>query len=689
MNIESIKDLVGFIQQEQQSSDREESLLQKLERQKRLLLKKQELDDWRKIAEATKAYCEQQKLTNRHRLERANATKNLCHKIDQMKIEVQKVIDRSIEQTLNSAQEQSRRFHLKEENREKKRLQIGELKRQLERHEEIAKHIRESKGQAMLRAAKATAEEEGRKLEYAKLERDKLIQVQIEKEAGEWEECKEEFVEIGSLWSQVKMQEQENDAIEANIDSLKAEIVKTTEELEQQRIFEEEEAKRQEEESSQRALTPIKISHPDVGLFKDPNDFPSITTKIEACRRSYENIFKRPEYRELKKMKSEKRVKLRKPSQHMQVLPKSKHEAGKRKLAVVVPKLKIDSTSQPKGVVSAFLSETGTNPTEVVVDQPPRKTISIVPDPEARVPSKVSVTKKPSKPAKQDVTPAVRRLKLKPEKLDFREIPTPPKETKTIENSAPPSKKRAVTMELTQENIDAILSTAKRPKKQHSQKPPEQPKPKTEHPKPKPEQPKPKIEQPNPKTEQPKPKKVTIDPKPVQILIEPEPLSPTSSIPQEEPSASSDPPQSPASVADEPTPEQQSGADGSNSGGSSPSPPRHHPKELDGISLGGSISSLELTDRESVSDLGFDLSPVGSFDESGSGENNKRAGSSSPGMDFDFLDAANSSPPKAPKVASQGSSKRGSQPKKPSKKSDGFDFMEEGGGDDSGAFDFF
>lgn len=596
----------------------------------------------------TKTYSEQQKLTNRHQLERANATKKLCHKIDQMKIEVQRVIDRSIEQTLSSAQEQSRRFHLKEEHRDKKRLHICELRGQLDRYEEIARHIRESKGQAMLRAAKATAEEEARKLENVRGERDKLCQTQREREAGEWQESKRELVEIGNLWAKVGMQERENFAIEEKNALVRAEIVKLTEELEQQRIFEEEEAKRLEEESSQRALTPIKISHVDMGLFKDPNDFPSITNKIEASRRTYENIFKRPEYMELKKFKSDKRVKTRKHSQAG--LEKLSREAVNNQLAIVVPRLKIDGvSSQSKGVVSATVSDEGAQSSKV--DQPPRKSISMVEGPvlQPEIPS----SKKPTKPSKQVATPAVRRQKLKPEKLDFRECPTPPKETKIVEKSTPTTKKRTSSnvLELTRENVDSMLSSAKRAKK-------------------------------SPVTaEPPKPKKVTIDPKPMQIPVEPEPLSthapasPTPSLPNEEA------PPSPVSEVDaaQPSPER---AEDSNSGGSSP--PRRPSEAFDGVSLGGSISSLELNDRDSVSDLGFDLSPVGSTDESGGG--NKR--SSSPGMDFDFLNE--NSPAKPVRVASQ----KGSQPKKkaaPEKSSDGFDFLGGGGdgGDDSGGFDFF
>ncbi|KAL9698360.1 hypothetical protein quinque_001801 [Culex quinquefasciatus] len=647
MEFESVQELVGFIQ-EQENSDPEESLLEKLERQKRLLLKKQELEDFRKLVAVTKTYSEQQKLTNRHQLERANATKKLCHKIDQMKIEVQRVIDRSIEQTLSSAQEQSRRFHLKEEHRDKKRLHICELRGQLDRYEEIARHIRESKGQAMLRAAKATAEEEARKLENVRGERDKLCQTQREREAGEWQESKRELVEIGNLWAKVGMQERENFAMEEKNALVRAEIVKFTEELEQQRIFEEEEAKRLEEESSQRALTPIMISHVDMGLFKDPNDFPSITNKIEASRRTYENIFKRPEYMELKKFKSDKRVKTRKHSQAG--LEKLSREAVNNQLAIVVPRLKIDGvSSQSKGVVSATVSDEGAQSSKV--DQPPRKSISMVEGPvlQPEIPS----SKKPTKPSKQVATPAVRRQKLKPEKLDFRECPTPPKEAKIVEKATPTTKKRTSSnvLELTRENVDSMLSSAKRAKK-------------------------------SPVTaEPPKPKKVTIDPKPMQIPVEPEPLSPhapespTPSLPNEEA------PPSPVSEVDaaQPSPER---AEDSNSGGSSP--PRRPSEAFDGVSLGGSISSLELNDRDSVSDLGFDLSPVGSTDESGGG--NKR--SSSPGMDFDFLNE--NSPAKPVRVASQ----KGSQPKKkaaPEMSSDGFDFLGGGGdgGDDSGGFDFF
>uniref|UniRef100_A0A1Q3FW73 Putative calponin similarity domain-containing protein ddb g0272472 isoform x1 n=1 Tax=Culex tarsalis TaxID=7177 RepID=A0A1Q3FW73_CULTA len=642
MDLENIHELVGFIQ-EQEHSEQEESLLEKLERQKRLLLKKQEVEDFRKFVEATKTYCEQQKLTYRHQLERANATKKLCHKIDQMKIEVQRVIDRTIEQTLSSAQEQSRRFHLKEEHREKKRRQIDELRGQLERYEDIAKHIRESKGQAMLRAAKATAEDETRKLDSVRNERDKMKRTQREKEAGEWEESKAALVEIGRLWAQVRAQERENKAIDAKNGLVRAEIVKTAEELEQQRIIEEEEAKRLEEESSQRALTPIKISHTDMGLFKNPNDFPVMTTKIEASRRSYENIFKRPEYMELKKFKCDKRVKLRK---HTQVAP----EGVKNQLAVVVPRLKADET-QSKGVVAATVSDIGTQSTKMVVDQPPKKSASMVEEPVTQ--PKTSSSKKLVKPSKQVATPAVRRQKLKPEKLDFTEAPTPKKEVEITEKSTPTAKKRTSSnvLELTKENIDSMLSSAKRPKKQQSPI----------------------------AAEPPKPKKVTIDPKPVQIPLEQEPFSPP---------APPSPP-SPVSEAAAAQPERGTEQDAdSNSGGSSP--PRRHPEAFDGVSLGGSISSLELNDHDSVSDLGFDLSPVGSFDESGAGgggEDNKRGGSSSPGagMDFDFL---NEDVPA--KVASQ----RGSQSKKkaaaaPAKASDGLDFLGGSGGDESGGFDFF
>ncbi|KAL1404742.1 hypothetical protein pipiens_005244, partial [Culex pipiens pipiens] len=500
----------------------------------------------------------------------------------------------------------------------------------------------------MLRAAKATAEEEARKLENVRGERDKLCQAQRDREAGEWQESKGELVEIGNLWAKVGMQERENCAIEEKNGLLRGEIVKLTEELEQQRIFEEEEAKRLEEESSQLALTPIKISHVDMGLFKDPNDFPSITNKIEASRRTYENIFKRPEYMELKKFKSEKRVKTRKHSQAG--LEKLSREAVNNQLAIVVPRLKIDGvSSKSKGAVSATVSDEGTQSSKV--DQPPRKSTSMVEEPvtQPEIPS----SKKPAKPSKQVATPAVRRQKLKPEKLDFRECPTPPKETKIVEKSTPTTKKRTSSnvLELTKENVDSMLSSAKRVKK-------------------------------SPITaEPPKPKKVTIDPKPIQIPVEPEalsppaPPSPTPSLPNEEA------PPSPVSEVDaaQPSPERAE-EDDSNSGGSSP--PRRPSEAFDGVSLGGSISSLELNDRDSISDLGFDLSPVGSTDD-GSGGGNKRC--SSPGMDFDFLNA--NSPAKPVRVASQ----KGSQPKKKAapaeKSSDGFDFLGGGGGggDDSAA----
>lgn len=651
MEIEDIEELIDFIQG-QEKSEEEDSLDEKLEMQKTLLLKKQKLEDFQKLTEATKIYSDQQELTNRQQLERANATKKLFNKIDQMKIEVQRLIDRSMEQMFSSAQEQSWRFHQMDEHREKKRLQINELRGQLERYEEIAKHIRESRGQAMLRAAKTAAKEEARKLKNVRSERDKLSRVQSEKKASEWEEDRKALVEIASLWMQVKMKERENEAIEQNNDLVKAEIAKIKQELEQQRILEIEKAKRQEEESNQRALMPIKISQTDMSMFKDPNDFPSITTKIEASRRSYENIFKRPEYMELKKFTSDKRVKLRK--QERTALANLNRDCVKTQLAVIVPRLKIDDKTQSKEVVSATESEVGSQSTNMVVDQPSMNPNSSVEQPVNQTDPKVSSSKKPIKPSKLVATSAIRRQKLKPEKLDFTEIPTPSKKIKIVEKCTPTPKKRANSnvLELTKENVDSMLSSIKRSKMQQS--------PIT-------------VEPP------PKPKKVTIDPKPIHIPEDKEPFAPSApsspnpSLPNEEPEA---PPSPVCESAVRPSPEQADGVD-SNSGGSSP--PRQHPEAFDGVSLGGSISSLELNERDSVSDLGFDLSPVGSYDESGA--DRKRAGSSSPGagLDFDFLNE--NSPAK---VTSQ-KERQSKKPAASAKSSGGFDF----GGDDSGAFDFF
>ncbi|XP_058455017.1 interaptin-like isoform X2 [Malaya genurostris] len=294
-------DFMDFLKQSQTEISYEEQL----EQQKNWLLKQREVEDFKKITNETKKFCEQLKLEERRVLQEARETQKLCRKLDELKIGVQDIIDQNIAHTLTAIQDQSLLHYQKEAQREQKRQKIGVMKDQLQRYQEIKDHIEKSKGEFMLRQAKAELEAERSKYEKSRAEINAIWKVRRVREQREWKEITTMFVQIAELHVAIRAREKENATITENNDLMKAKIVRLKEEIEQKRIQDEEEMKRREAEMQERIMRPMKIVHAEIppSSFKNPNDFPALAEKIEITRRSYENIFKRPEYVELRKHK--------------------------------------------------------------------------------------------------------------------------------------------------------------------------------------------------------------------------------------------------------------------------------------------------------------------------------------------------------------------------------------------------
>lgn len=231
-------------------------------------------------------------------LNEARKTQILCHKLDDLKIEIQGIIDQNIIHMMEAICKQELTKSFRDTERERKRLEINDCRQQIEAFQQIRKQIEESEGQKMLLEAKEHEKQEHKKLEEVRSEIKNIFRVRREADEAEWNKITSTFVEISKMYMQIVTREKQNEAFLQNNVIMSTKIENLKEEIKQQSIREEEELKQQEIEMNERFLTPMKIPHADVSqdLFKNPNDFPALVEKIELTRRTYENIFKRPEY---------------------------------------------------------------------------------------------------------------------------------------------------------------------------------------------------------------------------------------------------------------------------------------------------------------------------------------------------------------------------------------------------------
>ncbi|XP_053691303.1 uncharacterized protein PF3D7_1120000-like [Sabethes cyaneus] len=302
--MDTVDKLIDFLQREKVPDD--PSYEEQLERQKRLLLKQREVDDFRRIANDTKNFDRQLKKISHNVLTEARKTQILCHKLDDLKIEIQGIIDQNLIHMMDAICKQELTKSFKDTERERKRQEINEFIQQIGTFQQIRCQIQESKGQKMLLEAKEQEEQEYQKLEEVRSEINNIFKARREAEEAEWKKITTAFVEISQLYMHIITREKEKETLLQNNIIMRTKIEHLKEEIKQQIVREEEELKQQEIEMNERFLTPIKISHADVSqdAFKNPNDFPALVERIELTRRTYENIFKRAEY--VQPMKSKK-----------------------------------------------------------------------------------------------------------------------------------------------------------------------------------------------------------------------------------------------------------------------------------------------------------------------------------------------------------------------------------------------
>lgn len=646
-------DLINFLRDAE--SQRQPSYEETLEQHKRILIKQREVNDFKKLALETDKFRQQLIRDDRQMLIQADKTKALCHRIDELKIEVQSVIDKNIGHAFNLMEERCHQKRLNEEQREKKRKQIGKLKQQLESYEAITKQIRDSKGQTMLQQAKADTDAEKKKYDVARLEIDNIWKERRKQEQQERAAFQATIVEMANLWTNIKQREAETDALTLNIELMKTKIVQLKEDVELKRVQEIEEAKRLEIEMNERVLTPMKIVHTEIDeAFKNPNDFPAIVDKIELSRRSYEHIFKRPEY-----------VELRNRRKHKSFSKKCKPKAVQHLLSNFQEQLKAVSQSQPlpEQTKSAATRELeSTQPSEhqqqIVRNEttkeltPPTKDNEtsldkhsssdqhrhavVVPAKQSRKRTKPSRSQPVTTPKllqEEDFIPPAKRVTSIGDGKPSKPSKSQP-EPVTVRDELPPSVQRATprkhTPELVAKEHNAGSASQKRTHRE------------------------------NPKA---LPNQETL------LSASPE-RSAKSSKKHKDTSHEADVEEKrPETVQTNVAIEQHRSDEDTNVDNS---PQARHGQQADSgalfdtVSLSGSISSLEMEDRGASSDLGFDLSPISSTN---GGRDGGSGGSNGADLDFDFL----SNSPQQSATSEQ-------------KKSNDFDFF---GDKSSGGFDFF
>ncbi|XP_055616802.1 structural maintenance of chromosomes protein 2-like [Toxorhynchites rutilus septentrionalis] len=276
----------------------EPSYAEQLEKQKEILLKQREVDDLRKLAVEFKACCRQLEAEDRCLLEQANKTKALSIQFDELKIQVQGIIDQNIAFTMDKVRQNCLR---NSGQYDRKRQMIVDLKQQLEHYERSYTQMKESKCEVLLKKCQAELEEEKIKMGEIRSEIADIRKGRVDKSKQNWEEKKNNFLEIAKLWNKIKTQEEQTSIVSQNNELIRTRIIQLDNEIEIQKQREEAEKRRRNAELKEQMITPLKIIHASKSSksFKNPNEFPMLVEKMRA-QRSYEEIFKRTDYIDLR-----------------------------------------------------------------------------------------------------------------------------------------------------------------------------------------------------------------------------------------------------------------------------------------------------------------------------------------------------------------------------------------------------
>ncbi|XP_058822205.1 calponin homology domain-containing protein DDB_G0272472-like isoform X2 [Topomyia yanbarensis] len=652
-------------------SQEETSYEEQLEYRKTLLLKQREVDDFNKIAAEIKKFSLQLRQEDQRALHEAKKTQKLCHKLDELKIEVQDIIDQNIWYAMTAMNEQCHRRTQKEKQREQKAQKICEMKEKLQKYQQIQQHFQNSKGQIMLREANEQLEEERRKLDRSRAEIESICIAKRKQEQKEWSEITTMFVQIGKLHVDIKARDKDNDTIIQNNELMKVKINLLKDEIEQRNLQEAEEVKRRENEMQERVLMPMKIVHADIAQdpFKNPNDFPALADKIDFRRQTSQNIFKRPKCIELRKYKKKNKPRAAALLNIKMQLNQPVVKAFKLPIAEKTLKL---STEQPKVTKEHSQNEnsvkTGTT-TKKAERVSTEKQVGIATDQRAlnrvkpQADSDHTSQKKPTQPVKRKSTEVdLNNNKALPTcSVQNQQSSKRTKPSKSQPESASALKTYIPHDHSSEKRLTAHTQPASKERHQLSQMPSSAPS-SVQVQKITPKHPSVEVQEnvfpdAKPRTQEHKSKRQEI------IAVE-NPNLPVSPPLQRHPA------QQEADQLSDPKSVQSEGDNGSNESVSPPGAPRQHKGKdsYDAISLTSSVSSFDMETRGASSDFDFQLSPAGE-----TLPNNTVCGDGSAGSDLDF-DFLGSPQQQNPSGTSQ-------------KNNEAFDFLE---ADDSGAgFDFF
>ncbi|XP_065078799.1 uncharacterized protein LOC135701801 [Ochlerotatus camptorhynchus] len=653
------KDLMNFLLEQ---SQRDISYEKHLERQKILLLAQKEVEHWKRLVYETERFREQCLWEDRHELKQVFKLRNRVYKLNKPRLKI--VIDQGLEQWIKD-DDGAENDYQSEIN--KLRSRIDHMNLQATRYWEVFENVRESKSHQIVQESARKVREEEVKIEESQKTIDDLWKKSHEQANKEWSEMKLMIVEFSQLCTESNMMDLEKEADLQNNQIKKVKIIQLHEEIKQVKIEQEEEAKRREIELSERILIPIKITPMTIEntMFKNPNDFPALIDKIDSTRKSYEQIFKRQLRKTNKKGRSKCTV-------HFNMLfggPKRKGKTRKTQLHPSVtaetatkPVTTDDVATHPKKYQRTEVSvakELPSNPPDTKLDKPSvqveRHTTKCasqsdkdlsksqpLPSTNENIPTKdppVANKRKASDESTEDQHRPIcnvqgQRIKQRPaQSVSQPELPTV---TRDNAKSEPPRKRPSLETPISASTPSHVQDHREFKKPQLMQE-----------------------YSPEKQSRKSKPKKVAFKPQPEAFEIECDSfsLSPEKSVRKMQPRSKqqpveqaqhrspSPPPQQmkqqpPADPMDFKSQEQQQTVEDDNFsfGSASPSLDSHQSKDDGGSFFDtGSISSLNMVDRENSSDLGFDLSPVGPSTNNRRDEHGEGSGSDGNTSDFNFL----------------------------------------------------
>ncbi|XP_062554017.1 uncharacterized protein LOC134219313 [Armigeres subalbatus] len=661
-----------------EEAQKEVSYENQLEQQKVLLLTRKEIEDWKRIVYGTERFRKQYLSEERYARKKEKELYKHLERLSEPHLDV--IIAQNLEKWIK---EDGKPIDYQAEI-ERMRAKINRMNQRVLAYEQSYEQIQKSKSHQMVKEVSRKVKLEERKIEERQAEINDFWKARRTEANEEWEKEKKVYVGISELYTEFGQMEMSHEATLQNNEIKRAKIVQLYEEIKLAKIEQEEETKRREIELSERLLIPGRIQHMTFGetVFKDPNDFPILIDKIESTRKSYEQMFKRPGYMDFRKMRKNNRKNLNKSSAQFALLFGGiKRKNKSRRTATQSMVSSNVSQSNEKTVTTKLSVSEQIKPEQTIVSV--RNSVPLSrPEPDAvplnrdipqgvipEVSKSKSVDNIETKVVEEHQKPVCNVQGQQVKQTSTEPMSQPVVLAENIENPMPNEESRK------RPSFDTCLPASAPPCVEDTPKKPR------------------KIQQvplePNRNT---KPNKVSeqnreIEPKdsPFEFNSDSFSFSPekpshkTKTTHHEQrtyPAPSNTKSQATTETMDfEPDPHQKTIDDDNFSFGSASPPPGDSRQSkddcdfLDSVSLsGGSISSFDMEDRESGSDLGFDLSPVGSR------SNNRKPGgcgaSNEDDSDFDFL----ASPPK-----SGGQSGR--------KGRDSFDLMDT---DDSGTgFDFF